>query len=163
MSTPIGQLGFGNDQQRYDQNHPMQPPSDVSMTSQVLEQVQGMDDLNDPHASNINGEMMSHHMDPSQIPPEQQYSYAPEEPIQYHQMQHHEEEESWTQKIQSGVKGPFIVFLIAFLINLPQITKVLTHFMPSLLDEFGRLNLIGVAVKAVVCSILYSLISYATN
>lgn len=162
MSTSLAQLGIGNNQPMFEQQSHMQPPDNASMMSQVLEQVQGMDDNNDPHASNINGEMMSHNMDPSQIPPEQQYNYASEEPIQYHAPQP-EEDESWSQKLQSGVKGPFIVFLIAFVINLPQVTRILTHFVPSLLYESGQLNLYGVALKAILCAVFYALISYATN
>jgi hypothetical protein len=166
MSTPIGQLGIGSEQPMYDQ-HPqggMNSPADASMMSQVLEQVQGMDDNNDPHSSNISGEMMSHNMDPSQIPPEQQYNYMPEEPMHYNNPPHLvEEDESWSQKIQSGVKGPFIVFLIALVINLPQVTRFLTHFVPSLLYESGQLNLYGVALKAILCAVMYALISYAAN
>lgn len=176
MSTPLGQLGIGNEQndsfdasmqmeQQQNQQHMpnMNPPSDASMMNQVLDRVQNME--NDPYVSNINGEMMSHNMDPSQIPPEQQYDYAPEE--QQHGMWQQElieqEPESWSQKIQTGVKGPFIVFLIAFIVNLPQITRMLTHFVPKLLKESGQLNLYGVIIKALMIAVLYGLVSYATN
>lgn len=163
MSTPIGQLGIGSDQSMMpSMQRGMNPPVDASMTSQVLEQVQGMEDFHDPHATNINGEMMSHNMDPSQVPPEHQYAYMPEEALQYHHQQP-EEEESWAQKLQSGVKGPFIVFIIALLINLPQITRMLTHFAPALLYDSGQLNLYGVAVKAMLCAVVYAMITYATN
>lgn len=168
MSTPIGQLGIGNEQQHsFDasmqqmEQGQMNPPSDASMMNQVLDRVQGMDD--DPHSSNINGEMMNHNMDPSQIPPEQQYEYAQEEPMQYHQPQMEEQNDSWTEKIQTGVKGPFIVFILAFLINLPHITRMLTHFAPKLLYESGQLNIYGVAVKAILVASLYGVIAYATN
>jgi hypothetical protein len=176
MSTPLGQLGIGNehhdsfnasmqmDHHQNQQHMPnMNPPTDASMMNQVLDRVQNMED--DPHISNINGEMMAHNMDPSQIPPEQQYEYAPEE--QHHgmweQSSMEQEPESWAQKLQTGVKGPFLVFLIAFIINLPQITRMLTHFVPKLLKESGQLNLYGVAVKALIIAVLYGLVSFATN
>ena len=155
MSTPLQQLGIGNEQS-YDMN----VPSDASMMNQVMEQVETMD--NDPHASNISGEMMSHHMDPAQIPPEQQYEYMEHEPMEYHQPRM-EPEESWSKKVQSGVKAPFIVFLMAFIVGLPQITRVLTHFVPKLLQESGQLNLYGVVVKALLIASLYALVSYFAN
>lgn len=180
MSTPIGQLGleqqdsFGASQmQSMDMQQPpmgngmgnMNPPSDDSMMSQVLDRVQYAD--NDPHASNISGEMMSHNMDPSQIPPEQQYQHMPEDNMMQQPLQYMEEPdiepESWSQKIQQGVKGPFIVLLIAFLVNLPHVTRMLTHFVPRLLQESGQLNLYGVLVKALLVAALYGLIAYATN
>jgi hypothetical protein len=175
MSTPLGQLGIGNEQndsfdasmqmeQQQNQQHMpnMNPPSDASMMNQVLDRVQNME--SDPHTSNINGEMMSHNMDPSQIPPEQQYEYAQEEQHGMWQPEQMEQEpESWSQKLQTGVKAPFIVFLIAFIVNLPQITRMLTHFVPKLLKESGQLNLYGVAIKALLIAVLYGLVSYATN
>ena len=170
MSTPIGQLNLGNEQQQsFDASMSMEQPnmnmpSDTNMVSQVLERVNNMED--DPYASNISGEMMSHNMDPSQIPPEQQQHYMPEdEPINYHQPHHMEEPEaeSWSQKIQTGVKGPFLVFIVALVINLPQITRMLTHFVPKLLHESGQLNMYGVFVKAMLIALLYGLINLTTN
>jgi hypothetical protein len=168
MSTPIGQLNLGNDhQQSFDasmEQPNMNPPSDTNMVNQVLERVQTMED--DPHASNISGGMMSHNMDPSQIPPEQQYNnnYMPEEePIYYQHGPMEPETESWSQKIQNGVKGPFIVFIIALIINLPHITRILTHFIPRLLQESGQLNFYGVIVKALMIASLYGLVCFATN
>lgn len=165
MSTPIGQLNLGNDhQQSYDASMPnMNPSSDTNMVNQVLERVQTMED--DPHASNINGEMMSHHMDHSQIPPEQQYNYMPEDEPMHYQSHHLENEpsESWTQKVQNGVKGPFFVFIIALMINLPHITRVLTHFAPNLLHESGQLNFYGVIVKSLLMAFMYALVSLITT
>jgi hypothetical protein len=180
MSTPIGQLGI-EQQDSFSASMPMEqppmnmgppqqpmgnmnPPTDDSMMSQVMDRVQGMD--NDPHASNISGEMMSHNMDPSQIPPEQQYQHMPEDQMMY---QEHEPEplqemdESWSQKLQQGVRGPFIVFIIALLINLPHVTRMLTHFIPKLLQESGQLNIYGVAFKALLIAFLYAMIAYASN
>jgi len=178
MSTPVGQLGlehqesFGASQMPsmdMPQQHMgnMNAPSDDSMMNQVLDRVQTMD--NDPYSSNINGEMMSHNMDPSQVPPEQQYQHMPEEQMQmmYHQGQQFNEpepeSESWNQKVQQTVKGPFIIFLIAFLISLPHVTRMLTHFIPRLLQESGQLNLYGVAVKALMIALTYAIVAYATN
>lgn len=168
MSTPIGQLGLsGEHQQSFDASVPMEqpnmnPPSDIEMVNRVMESVGNVQD--DPHASNISGEMMSHNMDPSQIPPEQQYQYMPEdEPIHYQQPHMELEPESWTQKVQNGVKGPFLVFIVALLINLPHVTRMLTHFIPKLLQESGQLNFYGVLVKALLVAMLYGVISLATN
>jgi hypothetical protein len=170
MSTPIQQLGLsGEHQQSFDASVSMEqpnmnPPSDIEMVNRVMESVGTVHD--DPHASNISGEMMSHNMDPSQIPPEQQYQYMQEdEPIHYGQpyMEPEAEAESWTQKVQNGVKGPFLVFIVALLINLPHVTRMLTHFVPKLLQESGQLNFYGVLVKAILIAFLYGVISLATN
>ena len=174
QSTPLSQLGIGNDQHDSfnagmmpDHQSGMQPmmhmPSDNSIMSQVMERVGDM--AEDPYASNVSGEMIQRTMDPSQIPPEQQGRYMNEapHPMMYnmpHEPMYEAEPVSWTQKIQEGVKAPFIVFLIALIINLPQITRMITHFVPKLLHESGQLNMYGVVFKAIAIAMLYSVVTY---
>jgi hypothetical protein len=177
QSTPLSQLGIGNDQHdsfnagmmpdhQTGMQPMMNPPSDNSIMSQVMERVGDM--AEDPYASNISGEMMHRTMDPSQIPPEQQGRYMQESqhPMVYNMPQepmYEPEPLSWTQRIQEGVKAPFIVFLIVLIINLPQVTRMMTHFIPKLLQESGQLNLYGVAFKAVIVAMLYSMVTYVAG
>lgn len=168
QSTPLSQLGIGSEQQdsfgagMVPTHQPgMMGPSDDSMMNQVMERVNDMGE--DPYNSNISGEMMHHTMDPSQIPPEQHRGYMEEPHPMMYNMPHEpmqEESVSWSQKIQDGVKAPFIVFLIALIINLPQITRMITHFVPKLLQESGQLNMYGVVFKAVLVAMLYSIVTY---
>lgn len=172
MSTPIAQLGIGQEQHdsfgASDQGMMpgggmgnVNPPSDDALMNQVMD---GVQHEVDPHASNINGEMMNHTMDPSQIPPEQQQQLPPEPDYpmdmstSYHDVP---EEQPMTQKIMDGVKGPFFVFILAFIINLPMVTRILTHFVPKLLQESGQLNWMGVLVKAFMIAVCYAIINAA--
>lgn len=163
-STPLSQLGIGEQQDSFDASM-VNPPTNDNLANQVYQDI-NMDIDNDPHASNINGEMMSHSMDMAQVPPEQMPQHPPHQqmPQMSFEPDHlSEPESSWKDKVYEGAKGPLIVFFMAFLIGLPHITRILTHFVPKLLQESGQLNITGVAVKALLISVMYAVVNMATS
>lgn len=157
MSTPLNELGIGNPQPNMGYS---QSPNDDSMIDQVVQNFNVNDEMQN---SNIDNQMMHHSVDPSQIPPNanfQQYLDEPSTQNHYSIPIENNNETSWMETCQQGVKAPLIVFLLAFVINLPQVTRLITQFIPFLLKESGQLNLYGVLFKAFSITLLFSVINW---
>lgn len=61
-------------------------------------------------------------------------------------------------KIMHNFKYPVLVFVICFLISLPEFNRFIFGFFPRLLLESGQVSIGGVILKSVVGMILYSVI-----
>jgi len=126
------------------------------------------------HQSNINSQAFQYAMDSSQVPPTK-YSQPPS--MQYPGSEYTQKIVSETapngllgsiginlsgaslkDKIMNNLKYPVLVFIICFLISLPEFNRFLFGFFPRLLLESGQVSIGGVILKAVVGMILYSCI-----
>jgi len=131
------------------------------------------------HQSNINSQAFQYAMDSSQVPPTK---YTPPSGMQYPGGGNGGNE--YTQKMMSetapngllgsiginlsgaslkdkiinNLKYPVLVFIICFLISLPEFNRFLFGFFPRLLLESGQVSIGGVILKGVVGMILYSCI-----
>jgi len=66
--------------------------------------------------------------------------------------------ESLKDKIIKNIKYPIIVFVICFLISLPEFNRFLFGFFPRLLLESGQVSIGGVLLKSLIGMILFSII-----
>jgi len=128
------------------------------------------------HQSNINSQAFQYAMDSSQVPPTK---YSPPPSMQYpgggseytQKMMSETAPNgllgsiginlsgaSLKDKIMNNLKYPVLVFIICFLISLPEFNRFLFGFFPRLLLESGQVSIGGVILKAVVGMILYSCI-----
>jgi len=126
--------------------------------------------------SNINSQAFQYAMDSSQVPPTK-YSLPssmqyPGGGMEYTQKMMSETAPngllssiginlsgaSLKDKIMNNLKYPVLVFIICFLISLPEFNRFLFGFFPRLLLESGQVAIGGVILKAVVAMILYSCI-----
>jgi len=126
--------------------------------------------------SNINSQAFQYAMDSSQVPPTK-YSLPssmqyPGGGMEYTQKMMSETAPngllssiginlsgaSLKDKIMNNLKYPVLVFIICFIISLPEFNRFLFGFFPRLLLESGQVAIGGVILKAVVAMILYSCI-----
>lgn len=128
------------------------------------------------HQSNINSQAFQYAMDSSQVPPTK---YTPPSGMQYQGEGMEYTKKMMTEnasnsilgsiginlsgaslkdKIINNLKYPVLVFIICFLISLPEFNRFLFGFLPRLLLESGQVSIGGVILKAVVGMILYSCI-----
>jgi len=126
--------------------------------------------------SNINSQAFQYAMDSSQVPPTK-YSLPssmqyPGGGMEYTQKMMTETAPngllnsiginlngaSLNDKIINNLKYPVLVFIICFIISLPEFNRFLFGFFPRLLLESGQVAIGGVILKAVVAMILYSCI-----
>jgi hypothetical protein len=130
--------------------------------------------------SNINSQALQYAMDSSQVPA---YKYAGQneqlEPIQpynnYSEKIMHEQQnlnsgflsqiginlngESLKDKIVKNSRYPILIFVISFLISLPEFNRFLFGFFPRLLLESGQVSIGGVLLKGFVGMLLFSIIA----
>jgi hypothetical protein len=125
--------------------------------------------------SSINSQALQYAMDSSQVPP---HKYTPESqpsPLDYNnysqkmamenqngilnQFGFSLNSETLKAKIIKNIKYPVIVFVLSFLISLPEFNRFLFGFFPRLLLESGQVGIGGVFLKALIGMILFSLIS----
>jgi len=130
------------------------------------------------HQSNINSQAYQYAMDSSQVPPTKytpppgMMSGYPSGASEYTQKLMADNASngllssiginlsgaSLKDKIMNNLKYPILVFIICFLISLPEFNRFLFGFFPRLLLESGQVSIGGVILKAVVGMILYSAI-----
>lgn len=165
MQMPDGSSGAGN----------------MMAESQLVEDI--LKEMGDSpgveHQSNINSQAYQYAMDSSQVPPTK---YTPPAGMQYpgdgssgmeytHKMMSETAPNgllgsiginlsgaSLKEKIMNNLKYPVLVFIICFLISLPEFNRFLFGFFPRLLLESGQVSIGGVILKGVVGMILYSAI-----
>ena len=63
--------------------------------------------------------------------------------------------DSFKDKIMNNMKFPILVFIICFLISLPEFNRFLFGFMPSLLLESGQIKFNGVLLKALIGMLIF--------
>jgi hypothetical protein len=62
-------------------------------------------------------------------------------------------------KIMKNIKYPGLVFVISFIISLPEFNRFLFSFFPKLLLESGQVSIGGVLLKSIVGMILFAIIA----
>ena len=67
--------------------------------------------------------------------------------------------ETLKDKIMKNIKYPALVFVICFIISLPEFNRFLFGFFPRLLLESGQVSIGGVMLKALVGSILFAIVA----
>ena len=67
--------------------------------------------------------------------------------------------ESLKDKIMKNFKYPILVFILSFIISLPEFNRFLFSFMPRLLLESGQVSIGGVFMKACVAMVLFIIIA----
>ena len=166
-----------------DDNSPHQQPNNPQMNNNPLIPSQHMPqdnnqlvddilaDMGEPpmmEPSNIDNAMMNRAMDRSQIPQEKQYDM--DEDYNYNQEKHNLDnsmlldavgvsESSTIGKAYNTVKYPLLVFLVCFIVSLPQLNRLLFSMIPTLLLESGQVSLQGVALKSFIGMVLFYLLS----
>lgn len=128
------------------------------------------------HQSNINSQAFQYAMDSSQVPPTKYNPptnmHYPSDGSEYTQKLMADSapngllssiginlsSASLKDKIMNNIKYPILVFIICFLISLPEFNRFLFGFFPRLLLESGQVSIGGVILKAVVGMLLYTCI-----
>jgi hypothetical protein len=62
-------------------------------------------------------------------------------------------------KIMKNIKYPGLVFVISFIISLPEFNRFLFSFFPKLLLESGQVSIGGVLLKAIVGMLFFAIIA----
>jgi hypothetical protein len=174
----IQMSGMDNNSQQHSMNFQMDNiPNNQLMSPQQIPQDNNqlvddiLADMGEPpmmNPSNIDNAMMNRAMDRSQIPPEKQYDM--EEDYNYNQDKLHNEnsmlldvvgvsESSTIGRAYNAVKYPILVFVVCFIVSLPQLNRLLFSMIPTLLLESGQVSLQGVALKSLIGMVLFYLLS----
>ena len=174
----IQMIGMDNNSQQHSMNFQMDnSPNNQLMSPQQIPQDNNqlvddiLADMGEPpmmNPSNIDNAMMNRAMDRSQIPPEKQYDM--EEDYNYNQDKLHNEnsmlldvvgvsESSTIGRAYNAVKYPILVFVVCFIVSLPQLNRLLFSMIPTLLLESGQVSLQGVALKSLIGMVLFYLLS----
>jgi hypothetical protein len=181
QSTPINMIRRNGSQDGSQISIPdMNNMNPMSSDSQLVEDI--LKEMGDsPGAelqSNINSQALQYAMDSSQVPPTK---YNPP----HHNDQSTMNYNNYSQKMmmeqnQSGILGqlgfnlggetlrdklmknikyPALVFVLCFIISLPEFNRFLFGFFPRLLLESGQVSIGGVMLKALVGTILFAIIA----
>ena len=62
-------------------------------------------------------------------------------------------------KCFSSAKNAIVVFILVLVVSLPQFNKTVFTKLPKMLSESGEINIKGVMLKAILCSILFLVFS----
>ena len=111
--------------------------------------------------SNMSAGALQYQLDNSQIPYNgpnpnlriQEEPYMMEQ-NQYEMMQEPEPELTLIDKIKNQMTIPIMVAVLFVVLSLPQFNKLLTKFFPRFLSESGDMNMMGLAVKALIMAVL---------
>jgi len=178
QSTPINQLRRGGGEAS---NVP--PPqmdfNSSNSESQLVEDIlkEMGDSPGSEQQSNINSQSLQYAMDSSQVP-----AYKYNEPTQQNasydsyaeKMMHQQQPSSGLlsqfginlsgssikDKIMRNIKYPGLVFVLCFIISLPEFNRFLFSFFPKLLLESGQVSIGGVLLKALVGMVLFAIIAF---
>jgi hypothetical protein len=167
----------------------MPPPMDPSLMQMGMENMGNSDsqlvedilkEMGDSpgieQMSNINNQAFQYTMDSSQVPPNK---YVPPNPMpemnetNYTQKIMMEQQpnnllaqiginlngESLKEKITKNMKYPLLVFVLCFIISLPEFNRFLFGFFPKLLLESGQISIGGIILKSFIGMLVFVLIS----
>ena len=67
---------------------------------------------------------------------------------------------SLKDKIMKNIKYPGLVFVLCFIISLPEFNRFLFSFFPKLLLESGQVSIGGVLLKALVGMLLFTIVAF---
>lgn len=178
MGMGVGVGGMGSMPDMGMQNIGNSMGSDSQLVEDILKEMG--DSPGAEQQSNINSQALQYAMDSAQVPPNK---YIPlqqnDSPMMdynnYSQKMMMEQQqkqsgilgqlgfslsgESLKEKIMKNVKYPGLVFVLCFLISLPEFNRFLFGFFPKLLLESGQVSIGGVMLKALVGMILFASIA----
>ena len=174
MSTPINQIRRNGDSQ------PQQPGMLVSdgmnSDSQLVEDI--LREMGDSpgmeQQSNINSQAYQYATDQSQVPaykytepaaPEPAYNtnnrvYGQQQDGFLGQMGISLSGDSIKDKAMRNIKYPGLVFVICFILSLPEFNRFLFGFVPQLLLESGQISIGGVLLKAVIGMLIFAIVAF---
>jgi hypothetical protein len=155
MSTSLNDLPLPpnmnqqNEQQQFD-------------LSSMIDSAAGQQNQPQQEEPNMSAGALQYQLDNSQIPyngpnPNLQIQEEPYmmEHNPYEMMREQQEPElSLVDKIKSQLTIPLIVALLFVILSLPQFNKLLTRFFPRFLSENGDMNMMGLAMKALIIAVL---------
>ena len=85
--------------------------------------------------------------------PQMQGAAPPQAPPQ--QQVYEEPKKNWQGQWIDELKQPILVAIIVFLVTLPAVNLLVSHYAPSLLRPGGDLNTLGLVARALVGGVLY--------
>lgn len=181
QSTPINQIRRGDSStvpSMVDMNSQFNSSNSESQLVEDILKEMG-DSPGNEQQSNINSQSFQYAMDSSQVPA---YKYS--EPSQQNQpydsyaekMMHQQQLQnnngllsqfginlsgaSLKDKIMKNIKYPGLVFVLCFIISLPEFNRFLFSFFPKLLLESGQVSIGGVLLKALVGMVIFAIIAF---
>ena len=152
-------------------------PSESQLVEDILKEMGDSPGME--QQTNINSQALQYAMDSSQVPaykqmdnnehfqhtnPNNNYS----EKMVYQQLNNNGllsqiginiSGESLKDKIMKNFKYPILVFILSFIISLPEFNRFLFSFMPRLLLESGQVSIGGVLMKAFVGMLLFIIVA----
>ena len=152
-------------------------PSESQLVEDILKEMGDSPGME--QQSNINSQALQYTMDSSQIPaykqndhnevlqPINQYNNYSEKMINEQQLNSgifstmgiNLNSESIKDKFMRNIKYPLLVFIISFIISLPEFNRFLFGFFPRLLLESGQVSIGGVLLKSFVAMLLFTIIA----
>jgi len=151
-------------------------PSESQLVEDILKEMGDSPGME--QQTNINSQALQYAMDSSQVPA---YKHMDNEHIQpmnpnnnYSEKMVHQQlnnngllsqiginisGESLKDKIMKNFKYPILVFILSFIISLPEFNRFLFSFCPRLLLESGQVSIGGVLMKAFVGMLLFIIIA----
>lgn len=174
QSTPINQIRRGEPSIAPSMGGDMSSPhSDSQLVEDILKEMG--ESPGSEQQSNINSQAFQYAMDSSQVPAykytEPSHSSPPYD--NYAEKMMHQQSNngilsqiginlsgaSLKDKIMKNIKYPGLVFVICFIISLPEFNRFLFSFFPRLLLESGQVSIGGVLLKALVGMIFFAIIA----
>ena len=170
QSTPLSQL-----------QKPLAPPQEpvqVPNEPSIEDMLKDMDVPNGP-TSNMNTEQFNYSMDQSQVPPPKmpenllENTTVPTEPATNPPVSSEKNDKKTTipylnielgndgimSKCVNSGKSALVVLILVLLVSLPQVNRAVFTSIPNMLTESGEIKIQGVALKAVVCAVLFMIIN----
>jgi hypothetical protein len=153
-------------------------PSESQLVEDILKEMGDSPGME--QQSNINSQALQYTMDSSQVPaykqnennevlqPINQYNNYSEKMVNeqeklntgmFSQMGINLNSESIKDKFMKNIKYPILVFIISFIISLPEFNRFLFGFFPRLLLESGQVSIGGVLIKSVVAMLLFIIVA----
>lgn len=152
------------------------PPQQSNNEGQMVDDILNELDITDDNTQlDINTETYNYAMDPSQIPPEKlegnfleakENNYMEESPNILPEQPKvgllgiDLSEDTFMNKIIKIVKNPLFVFVIVFLLSLPQFNRLFFGLFPQFLLENGQIKVTGILVKSIIATGLYILFNF---
>jgi len=175
QSTPINMIrrdipsSFDNDLNN--QN------SDSQLVEDILKEMGNS--TGSEHQSNINSQSYQYAIDNSQVPaykssPQQEQNSYYDDRYYADKMMHQQKQsnsgllsqiginlngDSIKEKIIKNIKYPILVFVLCFIISLPEFNRFIFSFFPRLLLESGQVSIGGVLLKSILGMLIFTLSS----
>jgi len=153
-------------------------PSESQLVEDILKEMGDSPGME--QQSNINSQALQYTMDSSQVPaykqnennevlqPINQYNNYSEKMVNeqeklntgmFSQMGINLNSESIKDKFMKNIKYPILVFILSFIISLPEFNRFLFGFFPRLLLESGQVSIGGVLIKSFVAMLLFIIVA----